>query len=73
MNFIPGSTELGILQDMDRPLLSKMKHKKMLEGNRDDDHMYPTYVDREIQTEGTLANSRDIQVQVPEARVIKQN
>ena len=69
--------ELGLLQDMDRPLLSKMKPKKMKSPGTDlieaEGEVFTTFVDRETQTDGMLTRGpmQDFQLQVPEKRPIR--
>ena len=69
--------ELGLLQDMDRPLLSKMKPKKMKSPGTDlieaGEEILTTFVDRETQTDGMLTRApmQDFQLQVPEKRPIR--
>ena len=73
VNFLPGTVELGLLQDMDRPLLSKLKHKRMKSPGPGDDHAEAVYTtDRETQTDGRLTRppSQDFQMQVPERKVV---
>ena len=77
VNFLEGTVELGLLQDMDRPLLSKMKPKRMKSPGRElieaDGQNYPTFADRETQTDGMLTRApmQDFQLQVPEKRPIR--
>lgn len=36
VNFVSGAMDMGYIQDMDRPLLSKMRHKRITQGENDE-------------------------------------
>ena len=53
VNFLPGSFNLGNLQDMDRPLLSNMRSTRSSSSNDLANMVYPTYAEKQTQTTST--------------------
>lgn len=56
INYIAGSIDFGFIQDMDRPLLSRMRIKKQM-GSASDQNDWPMCVEKETQTETEAKSS----------------
>jgi outer membrane biosynthesis protein TonB len=60
VSFVPGELDMGYVHDMDRPLLSKMRTRKIGQnGDSADDTNWPTFASVHTQTEKSMANKDD--------------